>query len=303
MNDKTGRVIALGFFDGVHLGHGALLTRTVEAAARIDATPCALTFDVHPEALITKTPLPLLNTVSDRAELIRRLYGIKEVIFAHFDDALMHMPWQSFVQSMLVDWFHAIHLVAGHDFHFGHKSKGNPTLLARECATKGLGCDIVPRVELEGITVSSTYIRKLVAQGDMERAAIFLGHPHTLSGVVGQGRQLGSRLGVPTVNLPFPEGLQCPAYGVYVSAVHLDGRCLPSVTNIGLRPTVSFSQDVTMETHILDYNGDLYGRQLRLDLHKFLRPEIRFATLEALRAQIDLDLAETKEYWQKRTTT
>jgi len=297
MTAKPSRVIALGFFDGVHLGHGALLKRTAEIAARVGATPCALTFDAHPEALITKTPLPLLNTISDRAELIRRLYGMEEVIFAHFDDALMHMPWRSFIQNMLIDCFRAVHVVAGPDFHFGYKGKGNPALLSEECARRDLGCDIVPLVGLEGITVSSTYIRKLVAQGDMERAALFLGHPHCLSGVVGHGRRLGSALGVPTVNLPFPEGLQCPAHGVYVSVVTLDGRRLPSVTNIGLRPTVTISHEVAAETHILDFSGDLYGKQLRLELLKSLRRETRFASLDDLRAQIERDLEETKAFW------
>jgi len=298
----TGRVIALGFFDGVHIGHGALLRRTAEIAAKIGAVPSALTFDAHPEALITKTALPLLNTMGDRAEMIRRLYGMEEVIFAHFDDALMQMPWRSFIQEMLIDCFHAVYVTAGHDFHFGYKAQGNPALLAEECARLGLGCDVVPRVELEGITVSSTYIRKLVAQGDMERAALFLGHPHGLSGVVGHGRRIGSAIGVPTVNLHFPEGLQCPAYGVYVSAVHLDGSCLPAVTNIGLRPTVAIGHEVTAETHILDFDGDLYGRQIRLELLKSLRPEIQFGTLEELRAQIERDLEAARAYFNERLT-
>ena len=294
---KTGRVLALGFFDGVHLGHGALLKRTAEVAAQTGAMPCAMTFDTHPEALITKTPLPLLNTVSDRVEMIRRLYGIEEVIFAHFDDALMHMSWQSFIQAMLIDCFHATHVVAGHDFHFGYKGKGNPVLLAQECARLGLGCDIIPCVEMENITISSTYIRKLVAQGDMERAAHFLGHPHGMSGIVGHGQKLGSLLGVPTVNLSLPEGLQCPAHGVYASVAYTDdGEARPAVTNIGLRPTVTVSQEVTMETHILDFSGNLYGRPLRLELLKFLRPEARFASLEELKLQISSDIDEARAY-------
>ena len=296
---KQKRVIALGFFDSVHLGHGALLKRTTQTAARIGARPCALTFDVHPEALITKLPVPLINTPGDRAELIRRLYGIEEVIFAHFDDALMHLPWQDFVEHMLVGEFHACHLVAGYDFHFGYKGRGNPALLADACARLGLGCDIIPQVKQDGITVSSTYIRKLIAQGDVERASVFLGHPYGLSGVVEHGQKLGARLGVPTVNLRLPAALQCPARGVYISTVRLGDRNFPSLTNIGSRPTVTASEDVFVETHILDHKAELYGKRLRLELLRFLRQETRFPSLEALHAQISADLAQTRVFFNR----
>ncbi|MDR3208143.1 MAG: riboflavin biosynthesis protein RibF [Oscillospiraceae bacterium] len=287
---SEGRAIALGFFDGVHLGHGALLRRTVEAAGRGGLSSCALTFDRHPEALITKTAMPLLQTTGDRADLIRRLYAVDEVIFAHFEDSLMRMPWRQFLTDMLIGRFQAAHLVAGYDFHFGHRGEGNPERLAEECARLGVGCDIIPRVELAGITVSSTYIRKLVAQGDMERAALFLGHPYSLSGVVTRGRQLGASLGAPTVNLPLPEGLQCPAHGVYVSVCHVGGNALPAVTDVGLKPTVSLRREAALETHILDFEGNLYGQSIRVDLLKFLRPERLFPSTEELREQIDRDI-------------
>lgn len=295
--EKPGRVIALGFFDGVHVGHGVLLRRTAELAAQLGARPCALTFDSHPEALIIDHPMPLLCTVTDRADLIRRLYGMEEVIFAHFDESLMHMPWRTFLTDMLIGQFDAVHVVAGYDFHFGYRGEGNAALLSEACAQLGVGCDIIPRVELDGITVSSTYIRKLVAQGDMERARLFLGHPHSLSGFVGHGRQLGATFGVPTVNLPMPTGVQCPAKGVYISTASWGGQCGPAMTNIGYRPTVACSREITVETHIFDFDGDLYGQQIRLDLLQYLRPEVKFPSMEELQAQIREDESRARAFW------
>ena len=173
------RVIALGFFDGVHLGHGALLRRVGGKALELGAVPAAVTFDTHPENLILKTPaVPLLSSPLDRAELLRRCYGIREVIVAHFDERMMHMPWREFVTDYLAAEHGAVHLVAGHDFHFGYKGEGNPERLRELCGQLGIGCDIIPKVEKDHITVSSTYIRTLIAQGEMERAMEFLGHPH-----------------------------------------------------------------------------------------------------------------------------
>ena len=188
--EQKKRVIALGFFDGVHLGHGALLSRVARVAHELDAIPAAVTFDTHPENLIIGSPMPLISSPLDRAELMRRYYGIQEVIVAHFDDRMMRMPWRDFVTDFLVRENGAVHLVAGHDFHFGYKGEGNPERLKAICTELGLGCDIIPKVELDGITISSTYIRTLLAQGEMERANYFLGHPHTLTDTVSHGRSL-----------------------------------------------------------------------------------------------------------------
>ena len=165
MNQK---VIALGFFDGVHLGHGALLRRVTERARETGASPAVVTFDRAPKSLVTGKPLSLLNSPEDRRDLIRRFYGIEDVVMLPFDQKMMTMPWQDFINVVLVKDQHAAHLVAGHDFHFGYKNQGTPELLQRSCAQLGLGCDIIPEVTLDGITVSSTHIRQLVTEGNME---------------------------------------------------------------------------------------------------------------------------------------
>ena len=179
-------VIALGFFDGVHLGHGALLRRTAERAAERGMTPAAFTFDRAPKEFVTGVNVPLLTSAAERAALIREVYGIERTIVATFDNAMMTMPWRSFLE-LLVSRYGAAHLVAGHDYRFGYKNEGTPEILRAWCAEHGLGCDVIPKVELRGVTVSSTHIRSLVEAGDMEGAAAFLGHPYAVTGTVRHG--------------------------------------------------------------------------------------------------------------------
>ena len=290
-------VIALGFFDGVHRGHGALLRRTVERAAQLGATPAVFTFDRPPKEVVTGKPVPLINSPEDRRELIRRIYGIEQVIMAPFDRAMMTMGWQDFITS-LVEQYGAVHLVAGHDYHFGYKNEGTPERLQQRCAELGLGCDIIPKVEYDGITVSSTYIRTLVEAGDVERAAAFLDHPHCLTQTVTHGRRIGHTIGVPTINLILPPSVLVPDHGVYITRVTLpDGTSCPGVTNVGVRPTVSDSGTVSVETFLLDYDGDLYGQHVRLEFCRRLRPEQRFGSLEELRQQILRDIDSARVYF------
>ena len=293
------RVIALGFFDGVHLGHAALLRRTVEEAAARGVTPAVFTFDRVPKEVLTGIPCPLINSPEDRADLVRRLYGIRDVIMVPFDDEMRTTSWADFVTKILVERYHAVHLVAGHDHHFGHKNQGSPELLVQKCAELGLGCDIIPKVEIGGITVSSTYIRRLVELGQIERANRFLGHPHTLTQVVRHGRRIGRTIGIPTVNLTVPSHVLVPQHGVYVSRVYLpDGRSFAGVTNVGTRPTVCENGSISVETFLLDFDGDLYGTDIRLEFCKRLRDEVKFASLEALRDGIRKNIAETREYFR-----
>ncbi len=301
MSDRPRRVIALGFFDGVHLGHGALLRRVTEMAGRLDATAAAFTFDRHPAGAITGQNVPLLSSVEDRIWLMRRWYGIQEVIVASFD-AMQRMDWHDFVARYLVEELGVVHVVAGHDFHFGYMGKGNPERLKATCAQLGVGCDIVEKVTRDGITISSTYIRTLIAQGEMERANQFLGHPHILTDRVSHGKRIGSSaLGFPTVNLRVPPGVIVPAHGVYATRVWFDGQCRPAVTNVGVRPTVSDNdRRVTVEGFILDFDGDLYGHQVRMEFYKYLRPERKFASLEELSREIARNAQQTREYFRSR---
>lgn len=296
MDHTPRKVIALGFFDGVHLGHQALLRRAKDRAAEKGFTPALFTFDRSPREFVTGVPVPLLTTPEERRQAAEELFGIREVIVAPFDRALMTMPWVDFV-LMLAQRYRAGWLVAGHSFRFGHKNSGTPTLLARKAAQLGIGCDIIPAVTLDGVTVSSTHIRQLVEQGDAEAARRFLGRPYSLSGTVRHGKGLGSRLGAPTINLIPPEGHLVPAYGVYAARVTVDGRTFPAVTNVGVRPTVDENGSVTVESHLLDEQLGLYGETCRVEFLHRLRPERRFDGLEALRRQILRDAEEARGYF------
>lgn len=292
------RAIALGFFDGVHNGHGALLRCVTQRAAGLKAIPAAFTFDVHPESLIFGRTTPTLTDLSLRKELMSRLYGIHDVIVAHYDHAFMRTPWQRFVTDYLVAQWGAVHLVVGHDFRFGYRGEGSPQRLMELCRELGIGCDVIQPVVQDGITVSSTYIRKLVAQGEMERAHSFLGHPHSLAGTVTHGKKLGRTLGFPTVNLTFPDGALIPAYGVYATRVSVDGAAYDAVTNVGVRPTVDTNGAVTAESFLLDFDGDLYGKTLRLDFYKFLRPERHFTDTDALRREIGENARQARDFFR-----
>ncbi|MEA4931987.1 MAG: riboflavin biosynthesis protein RibF [Lawsonibacter sp.] len=296
---KPKRVIALGFFDGVHRGHGALLETVTAVANRLGGVASVFTFDCSPTAVITGQTIPLLSSVEDRIWLMRRYYGIQEVIVAPFD-GMMKMDWEDFITQYLVNELGVVHVVAGHDFHFGYMGKGNPDRLRAKCAELGIGCDVVGKVEQDGITISSTYIRTLIAQGEMERAAQFLGHPHTLTNRVAHGKKIGgSALGFPTVNLRIPTGVIVPAYGVYATRVWFDGQCRCAVTNIGVRPTVKDNDGrVTVEGFILDFDGNLYGHEVRMEFFSYLRPERTFPSMQALSDEIRRNAQQASDYFR-----
>ena len=316
-------VIALGFFDGVHLGHGALLARTAALAAEAGRRSVALTFDRSPGK-----DGRLLTSVEDRIRLIRDLYGIDEVAVLPFTEEFMHLPWDAFLDQLVRD-YGAAHLVCGWDYRFGFRGAGDADLLRAWCAARGLGCDVVDKVVLDGITVSSTFLKTLVEAGDTEAAIRYYGHPHVLTGTVQPGQRLGRTLGFPTANLlPAPE-LLLPRDGVYAVRAAVigsgadgqamlvptdahrgqggqamlvptdsdgDGPRFVGVCNVGTRPTVDGGRR-TVETWLDDFDGDLYGKPLRVAFYRRLRPEQTFPTLEALAAQVRQDRAAALEYF------
>ena len=298
--DEQTRVVALGFFDGVHKGHGALLHRTAEVAEATGAVPAAFTFDPHPQDVILGKPTPLISSPEDRADLMRRYYGIQDVIVQPFTPDFMKQPWRTFLEETLVRDLHAVHLVAGHDYHFGYKGEGNPQRLQETCKELGIGCDIIPKVEQDSITVSSTYIRSLIAQGEIQRANEFLGHPYTLSDHVSHGKKLGTTLGFPTVNLKLGQNVLAPAKGVYATRVRLEnGQEHIAVTNVGNRPTVDDGLELTIEGFILDFDGDLYGQKIQMEFYEYLREERKFPSFDALKAEIAHNVEQTREYFAR----
>lgn len=294
MKKKT--IYALGFFDGVHLGHQALLRACRELADRYNCRAGAVTFTTHPDALVSGAAPKLINTPEDRKRLLRH-YGMDEVVELPFDRAMMTMPWQDFF-CLLVKKYGAAGLVCGQDFRFGNRGEGNAALLQQECQERSIPCTVVPEQKVDGITVSSTYIRSLLETGEMERAVRFLGHPHILTGTVVSGKHIGSTIGVPTANLVLPEAVVQPKLGVYACKAAARGQTHLAVTNIGSRPTVG-GHHVTVEPWLLDFAGDLYGRELTLSFYAFLRPEKKFPSLEALRSEIQKNAAQTRKLLEK----
>ncbi len=292
-------VLALGFFDGVHLGHGELLKKTRERARELGLTPAVMTFDTHPDTLVRGEAVPLINSAPDRALLIRELYGIDRVEFLRFTRETMEMPWREFLDAVRHEW-RCVHFVVGYDFRFGWRGEGDTDKLTAYCRENGLGCDVIQKVELDGVIVSSTYIRSLLTAGDMPAAARFMGHPHILTDTVRHGQRLGRHLGAPTVNMQFAPGVLIPPHGVYATRFQLPDGVFPAVTNIGIRPTVSEDEELTVESHLLDYHGNLYGKTLTIEFIEYLRPEQRFVSLQALSEQIARDEEQARERIKER---
>lgn len=294
MNGKT--IYALGFFDGVHGGHQALLTACRRLACENGCGAGVVTFLDHPDTLVLgKTP-PLINTPSDRKKLLLERFYMDTVVELPFDEAMRAMPWQDFFH-LLVENYQATGLVCGHDFRFGYRGQGTPERLLEACREVGIPCVVVPEQKLDSVTISSTYIRTLIENGDMEAACRFLGHPHILSGTVISGRQLGRTLGIPTANLTLPEGVVTPRHGVYCCKAVTEKGTYLAVTNIGSRPTVG-GHRVTVEPWILDFQGDLYGEELTLEFYRFLRPEKKFDRLEDLQSEIRKNALQVRTFFE-----
>ena len=293
-------IFALGFFDGVHIGHQALLKVCREMARERGCRCGAVTFGTHPETLVHHQAPVLLNAPRDRELLLKEKFHMDTVVTLPFDEQMRSMPWEAFLQMLRKD-HGAEGFVCGDDFRFGFKGQGTADLLKDWCSQQGLPCAVVPEQTLDGIRISSSYIRQQIETGDMATAVRFLGHPHVLRGTVVHGKQLGRTLGIPTANLRLIPGMVVPRFGVYACRCIIDGKAWPAVTNVGTRPTVE-GQSVTVEPWILDYSGDLYGREITLEFYYFIRPETKFSSLEELKAEIHRNAEETRKYLQTTFT-
>ncbi len=293
------KAMALGFFDGIHIGHAALMNMIIKRAYENHAEPAVLTFDVHPDSLVFKKNVPLINSADDRERILSRCFGIEDVVVVHFNQSVMHMDWKEFIDE-LIDEMDLCWIVVGHDFRFGYKGLGTAEKLREHCLERNIGCDIIPAVCKDGVVVSSTLIRSLIENGEMEKANEYLGRPHTLTDVVRSGYHLGTQMGTPTINMRFPDGVIIPRHGVYAAKAYIDGAEYLSVTNVGIRPTVSDDGGVNVESYLLDFSGNLYGHFVRLDFYKFLRPERKFDDIDELAAQIKHDADSTRKYFEDK---
>jgi riboflavin kinase/FMN adenylyltransferase len=278
-----GRSVAVGTFDGVHLGHRKV----------IEGSDSVLTFDPHPVSVVAPQHTPkLLTPLGRKAELIEAL-GVRELIVIGFDAEFASKTADEFVEDVLVGALGAKRVAIGENFRFGHKAQGDPRLLA---ADKRFDTVVHPLLEVDGEIVSSSHIRGLVIAGEVAQGAEFLGAPFQLRGEVVHGDERGRELGFPTANLVPDEALVCPGHGVYACLSYEDpAHPRPAAVSIGVRPTFKTGRGELIEAYILDFDGDLYGRELRLDFLARLRGERRFETAEALIEQMHSDVQHTRE--------
>lgn len=285
----TPTALALGVFDGLHLGHRAVLSAAVSAARRCGLSPAVFTFSEHPQQVLHGAPVPALLTPATRDTLLTNL-GIEQLFIPPFH-AVMQLSPQAFVQTVLHDCCNAKHIFCGFNFRFGKGGAAGAQQLAQYAAQHDIETTIIPAITTpQGMPVSSTQIRTYLQNGQPQQAAQMLGRYFSYQNPVITGNQLGRTIGCPTANQMLSPELIVPRHGVYASLVTLpDGTQRHAVTNIGIRPTIGDSDLATSETWLAAFSGDLYGATITVELVSYLRPEQKFPSLTALRTQIEAD--------------
>ena len=286
--------VAIGKFDGFHCGHQKLLQRMQEQKEKGLAT-VVFTFVPSPAAFFSKEPEKELTTIKEKRKIFENA-GIDYLIEYPFYQEIADMEPNTYIEEVLVKRIHAKCIVAGEDVSFGRRGLGNYQMLEEKAQKFGYDVIIIDKVQYEGREVSSTYVREEVAKGKMELVHQLLGIPYHVGGTIVHGRKLGRTLGMPTVNQIPPKEKLLPPNGVYYSYVMLEGKKMPSITNIGTKPTVKNDIVMGVETYIYNFNESVYGEELEVYLLSFKRPEMRFESVEALKQQMAEDIASGRKY-------
>jgi len=294
-------VLTLGVFDGLHLGHQLIMQTVVERARAAGAVPTVITFDPHPRAVLhPESAPPLLQTFDQKIEAFGVL-GIEQTIVVRFTKDFSSIRAADFLSDVIVDRLHAKEVYLGKGFAFGHEREGNIDLLKRVGAELGFVAGEVPEVKLRGARVSSSKIRGLLAAGQVNLARRMLGRPYGVEGRVERGAERGHKLGFPTANL-HPHNRVIPRNGVYVTGTLIDGQWRRSVTNVGLRPTFADAVEPSVETFVLNWDGDLYGDVIRVRFLYRLRDERKFNSVDELKRQISRDVDRANSYFERAGT-
>ncbi|HET7266990.1 MAG TPA: bifunctional riboflavin kinase/FAD synthetase [Oleiagrimonas sp.] len=290
----SGSVVAVGAFDGLHLGHQGLLAEVRGRASALDCLPAAISFEPLPRAYFSRRPLPRLGSPRDKIEGMHAA-GIERLLLLRFNHALTAMSGEDFVRKVLVERMHAREVWVGGDFRFGHKRGGDFALLESMGADLGFTARAMPPVKCDGERVSSTLIRERLAAGDFTGAAALLGRPFAISGRVARGNRLGRELGYPTANVHLGRR-NSPIDGVFAVRVGVDGEPVtrPGVASLGVRPTVNEVPEPLLEVHLFDFDGDLYGRRMETTFVAKLRDELKFDGVDALVAQMHDDASAAR---------
>ena len=291
-------VLTLGVFDGLHLGHQLIMKTVIDRARAVGAIPTVITFEPHPRAVLhPESAPPLLQTLDQKIEAMGVL-GIEQTIVIHFDQVFSQIPAEEFLRDVVVDRLHAKEVYLGRGFFFGHNREGNIELLRKVSQQLGFVADEVPEVRLRGERIGSTVIRQLLLDGRVNLARRMLGRPYGVEGPVARGDARGVSLGFPTANVQ-PHNRVIPRRGVYVTATLIEGQWRRSATNIGVRPTFGDALAPSVETHVIDWSGDLYGDVLRVRFLHRLRDEKKFASVHELKSQIARDVGQAEHYFER----
>ena len=284
---KKSTAVTLGKFDGLHRGHQKLVNRIMEyKSPECDSVLCA--FDMGRESLMTKD------------ERRKRLEGkIDYLVEYPFTKELREMEAEDFIDQILRDNFHASHIVVGTDFSFGYRKKGDAAMLAAFAESRGYTLDVIEKERYQGRVISSSYIREALSRGEVELAGELLGYPYEMSGVVEHGRRLGRTLGFPTMNIEPREHKILPRFGVYACRVRIDGKWYDAIGNAGIKPTVTNEHKRLLEVFVFGYEGDTYGKEIRVQFCTFERPETKFDSVEELKNQVMRDIRFGEEYFGK----
>jgi riboflavin kinase/FMN adenylyltransferase len=294
-------VLTLGVFDGLHLGHQWIMQTVVERAHAIGAVPTVITFDPHPRAVLhPESAPPLLQTFDQKIEGFGVL-GIEQTIVVQFTKEFSTIRAEDFLKDLVVDRLHAKEVYLGKGFAFGHNREGNIELLKRMGRELGFVAGEVPELKLHGRRVSSSKIRQLLTDGRVNLARRMLGRPYGVEGRVERGSERGHKLGFPTANL-HPQNRVIPRNGVYVTGTLIDGQWRRSVTNVGLRPTFADATEPSVETYVLNWDGDLYGDVVRVRFLYRLRDERKFSSIDQLKTQIARDAQRAESYFERAGT-
>lgn len=286
--------VALGKFDGIHLGHLEIINKILEKKS-LGYIAMVFTFDISAAGFFKGSPVKEVTTIKEK-ECIFESMGVDVLVEFPLNKETAATDPVGFITDILVDSLNMKYIVAGDDISFGYKGQGNKELLYKYAPVCGYEVDIIDKLTLEGRDISSTYVREEISKGNMNMVTKLLGHPYSFAGTVKQGFKLGHKLGMPTLNLyPDPEKI-LPPLGVYYSKVYHKGAMYPGITNIGMRPTVSETDRISVETYLYDFDKDMYGEDIVTELLEFKRPEMKFSSVEDLKAQMNLDILEGKKY-------
>lgn len=292
-NEKKAYGVAIGNFDGVHKGHCFLAETLIKECNKLNLEPVAYTFKNHPFNYFNpKMPVKLIMSNEKKEELLKEC-GIKEVVFEDFDEKIAELSPEDFVRNVLVERLGAKLVVVGENFTFGKNNSGNASDLKKLGEKYGFSTIVVPSLKIEDNVVSSTLLRSLVMTGNVETFPKYAGRLYTIPGNVLHGREIGRTLGFPTANIEQDKGFVLPLPGVYETETKIGDKIYKGVTNVGNNPTFSLNH-IVVETHILDYNKDIYGKYIEVGFVRRLRGEIKFESIEALKKQIETDKNNVK---------